>query len=177
MGVTVTEDRERLPVSWVDGATTTYVYVLPSMAQLEGVTQLLAWLCSGTSMGSVATFLNVQEVSHWRQYLVRSSGGGGAATTMHWFLLHGHPVWRAAGFDDFDGIYAHANFDSNRSDGGPIGLYSWLRLYCGRTPADAYTSLRTLLTDATLVHQVEVAPGRKAWAVNVSSVVPVTITI
>jgi hypothetical protein len=177
VGGIVAEDRERLNVAWVDGNPKNYLYVLPDQDQLEGVTQLVAWLCSGTNATAVATFLNVNEKSHWRQYLVQSKGIGAATESTHWFLLHGNPVWRDSGFNDFDGIFAHTNFQANRSDGGPIGLYAWLRLYCGKKAVDAYQLFRTLLSDKKLVSQIEVAPGSKAWAVNVSSVVPATINI
>ncbi|WBB69083.1 N-acetylmuramoyl-L-alanine amidase [Micromonospora sp. WMMD812] len=177
VGGLITDDRERLAVSWVDGSSDNFLYVLPAQAQLEGVTQLVAWLASGTDGGAVATFLNAKEQSHWRQHLVRTAGTGASATVTHSFLLHGHPGWRDAGFGDFDGIFAHTNFDANKHDGGPIGLYAWLRLFCGKTPADAYTALRAILTDKTLVHEVEVGLGRRARAVNVSSMIPATVEI
>ena len=146
VGGSVTEDRERLDVAWVDGTTGAYLYVFPSQAQLEGVTALVAWLCSGTEASFIATFLNAHEQSHWRQHLVRTTGAGAGITTRHSFLLHGNPVWRDESFNAFDGIFAHSNFDGNRGDGGPVGLYAWLRLYCGQTPAKAYMSMRTLQT-------------------------------
>jgi hypothetical protein len=181
VGGIVAEDRERLKIAWVDGtqvdAKPTFLYVLPEQNQLEGVTGLVAWLCSGTNATAVATFLNANEQSHWRQHIVRTTGAGGAAKTTHWFLLHGNPVWRDAAMDDFDGIFAHTNFQADRSDGGAIGLYAWLRLYCGKTTADAYPLFRTLLSDKSVVHQIEVAKGRKAWAIDVTAVVPATVQI
>ncbi len=177
VGGMVTDDRVRIPVAWIDGTTTKYLYVMPSQAQLEGVAQLVSWLCSGTTMTAVATFLNVLERSHWPAYRVTAAGSGAGTTTRHSFILHHNPAWTTSSYDAFDGIYAHQNFEDARKDGGVPMLYAWLRLFCGKNASDAYSDLSKLVSDAKYAHQVEVAPGVKAWAVNVSEMVPATVTL
>lgn len=173
LGPTTHEDRERLPVAWINGTTGPLLYTMPPHSQMEAAMRLIAWLCPGNVPPFRATFLDASQDYTWRQHLVRASQTG----VQHAFLLHNHPVWTEAGYDALEGIYCHANFSDRRSDGGPFALYAWLRLWCGKSSDDAYAAVRDLLSDPSHVIPVEVAPGKIAHGVNVASFVPTVVTL
>jgi len=177
VGGDVAEDRERFPVAWVDGRTDRFLFAMPPNSQMEAVAQLIAWLCPGNRPPFQATFVDARAAFAWRPYVVRTVQQAGQPVVQHTFLLHHHPVWTTKGYDAFDGIYSHANFEPFHSDGGAFTLYAWLRLYCGKSVEDAYTTARNLLTDARYVTMVEVAPGQTARGVNVADAVPRIVTL
>lgn len=144
----VAEDRERIDAYWVPGAPNSSFFTFPSMEQMEGVARLVHWLCGGTEQQPRATYLDMREPWVWRQYFKASIND----KQRHFFMLHNNPVWTNDDFNDFEGIYSHANIDGNRKDGPVFALYCWLRLFVGKTDLAAYALTRKLVTTPTLFH-------------------------
>jgi hypothetical protein len=164
----VSEDRERIPAAWVSGVAGNLLYTFPPIAQMEAVSRLVHWLCGGTERDSRAAYLDMREQSVWPPFFTATIGGN----TRELFMMHNNPRWTDAKFNDFEGIYAHTNIQSNRSDGSVFVLYCWLRLFIGMSDTDAYALTRALITDATLVKTNVPYLTNKVVAIDVTGKIP-----
>lgn len=168
LGEKTSEYQERIPAAWIDGTTNTFLYALPAAAQMEGVANLVRWLCGSTDRVPRALYLDIGEDWIWRPVFRAEIGG----SIRELFMLSHNPAWMQPGQDDFEGILAHANMNEMRKDGGVLVLYCWLRLRVGLSAAEAYKLTRELISDPGLVRTKVPYSSFTVTAVDISGKIP-----
>ena len=155
VGGTVTDDRERIPIRWLngkkgDGALGDY-YVMPPASQFEGLALLVGWLTGGVFQAAI----DIPPL--WRQLQNHPDPAKRKRPDPYLFEMSQDPAWTRSDEGGWTGvaptslpgIFAHRQF-SGHQDGAVQGLYTWLRLARHLAPTDAYQRVRTLITDDSL---------------------------
>ena len=182
VGPNVTDNRERLPILWLNGnkgnGTTGDYYVFPPAAQLEAVSLLLGWLTGGPLAAAI------DAPALWRQLQNHPDPAKRTRSDPYLFEMSQDPAWTksSAGWTGtaptgLGGIFAHRQF-SQHQDGAVQGLYTWLRLNRQMPAVDAYTRLQAIIIDDALQVSAPVKFGGKTFTVHyidVSSVLDVVI--
>lgn len=182
VGAAVTENRERIPIAWLNGnkgnGTTGDYYVMPSAAQLETVALLVGWLTGGPLQAAIDT------PALWRQLQLHPDPTKRKRTDPYLVEMSQHPAWTksSAGWTGtapvtLGGIFVHRQF-SQHQDGAVQGLYSWLRLDRQMDAATAYQQLRTFISDDAFQVTASVTYATKTYPVHyidVSSVLDLPI--
>jgi hypothetical protein len=170
VGPVVKEDRERVPILWLNGnkgnGTTGDYCVLPPAQQLEALAKLVGWLTGGP----LAAAIDAPPL--WRQLQDHPDPTKRKRPDPYLFEMSQDPAWTKsdAGWTGIPpatlgGIFVHRQF-SQHQDGAVQGLYTWLRLNRQIDASAAYELLRTLISDDSLQVSASVTHDGQTYLVR-----------
>jgi hypothetical protein len=159
----VTEDRERIPIAWLSGVagdgTKGDYYVLPSSTQLDALAGLVQWLTGSVTSGAA---IGAQPI--WRQFMDHPTD-----PSRKLFAMTFNPQMENA--VSTGGVMPHILFRDPKKpgahfDGSVPGLFTWLVIDRGMGSVDAYSTMKTLISDPSAHVSVGIKIGGSTTTVH-----------